>query len=154
MTQEFDPAEIEATVEAEVEQGKTAWKADTLKELATLIGVDETNFLAEVEKYNTFCAAGEDADFEKEPVFLYPIKEPPFYATKVEAVILVCVGGLSVNTDLQVLKEDDTPIEGLYATGNTSGDLYAVDYPINMPGNSNGRCLAWGYLLGDILAKN
>lgn len=154
VTQEFDPAEIEATVEAEVEQGKTAWKADTLKELATLIGVDETNFLAEVEKYNTFCAAGEDADFEKEPVFLYPIKEPPFYATKVEAVILVCVGGLSVNTDLQVLKEDDTPIEGLYATGNTSGDLYAVDYPINMPGNSNGRCLAWGYLLGDILAKN
>lgn len=79
---------------------------------------------------------------------------PPFYATKIEAVILVCVGGLKINTDLQVLKEDGTPIEGLYATGNTSGDLYAVDYPINMPGNSNGRCLTWGYMLGDILAKN
>lgn len=153
VTQEFDPAEIEATVEAEVEKGATAWKADTLEELAEQIGVDKENFLAEVEKYNQFCEAGEDADFEKEAVFLYPVKEPPFYATKVEAVILVSVGGLKVNTDLQVLREDGTAIEGLYATGNTSGDLYAVDYPINMPGNSNGRCLAWGYLLGDILAK-
>lgn len=154
VTQEFDPAEIEATVEAEVEKGNTAWKADTLEELADKIGVDKEGFLAEVEHYNEMCEAGEDTDFEKEPVFLYPVKEPPFYATKVEAVILVCVGGLKVNTDLQVLKEDGMPVEGLYATGNTSGDLYAVDYPINMPGNSNGRCLTWGYMLGGILAKN
>ena len=122
------------------------------RELADLIGVDKENFLAEVENYNKMCEAGEDTQFEKEPVFLYPIKEPPFYATKVEAVILVCVGGLKVNTDLAVVKEDGTPIDGLFATGNTSGDLYAVDYPINMPGNSNGRCLTWGYLLGKTLA--
>ena len=86
---------------------------------------DKENFLAEVENYNKMCEAGEDTQFEKEPVFLYPIKEPPFYATKVEAVILVCVGGLKVNTDLAVVKEDGTPIDGLFATGNTSGDLYA-----------------------------
>ena len=152
VTQEFDPEEILATVEAEVEQGNTAWKADTLEELADLIGVDKESFLAEVEHYNEMCAAGEDTDFEKEQVFLYPVKEAPFYATKVEAVILVCVGGLKVNTDLAVVKEDGTPIDGLFATGNTSGDLYAVDYPINMPGNSNGRCLTWGYLLGKTLA--
>lgn len=152
VTQEFDPAEIEATVEAEVEKGATAWKADTLEELADKIGVDKEAFLAEVEAYNAMCEAGEDTQFEKEPVFLFPVKEAPFYATKVEAVILVCVGGLKVDTDLRVLKEDGTPIEGLYATGNTSGDLYAVDYPINMPGNSNGRCLTWGYMLGSILA--
>lgn len=152
VTKEFDPDEILATVEAEVEQGKTAWKADTLEALADLIGVDKNNFLTEVEHYNKMCEAGEDTQFEKEQVFLFPIKQPPFYATKVEAVILVCVGGLKVNGDLAVLKEDGTPIDGLFATGNTSGDLYAVDYPINMPGNSNGRCLAWGYLLGKTLA--
>ena len=82
VTQEFDPAEILATVEGEVEQGNTAWKADTLEELADLIGVDKENFLAEVENYNKMCEAGEDTQFEKEPVFLYPIKEPPFYATR------------------------------------------------------------------------
>ena len=59
---------------------------------------------------------------------------------------------LSVNTDLQVLNDKKQPIAGLYATGNASGDLYAIDYPINMAGNSNGRCVIWGYMLGKTLA--
>ena len=67
--------------------------------------------------------------------------------------LLAIVGGLKVNTDLQVLTAEKQPIEGLYAIGNASGDLYAIDYPINMAGNSNGRALTWGYLIGDILSK-
>ena len=76
----------------------------------------------------------------------------PFYAAKVGIALLAVVGGLSVNTDLQVLNDKKQPIAGLYATGNTSGDLYAIDYPINMAGNSNGRCVIWGYMLGKTLA--
>ena len=85
--------------------------------------------------------------------FLYPVGKAPFYAAKVGVALLAVVGGLSVNTDLQVLDDEKKPIEGLYATGNTSGDLYAIDYPINMAGNSNGRCVIWGYLLGKTMAK-
>ena len=85
--------------------------------------------------------------------FLYPVVKAPFYAAKVGVALLAVVGGLSVNTDLQVLDDEKKPIEGLCATGNTSGDLYAIDYPINMAGNSNGRCVIWGYLLGKTMAK-
>lgn len=85
--------------------------------------------------------------------FLYPVVKAPFYAAKVGVALLAVVGGLSVNTDMQVLDDEKKPIEGLYATGNTSGDLYAIDYPINMAGNSNGRCVIWGYLLGKTMAK-
>lgn len=85
--------------------------------------------------------------------FLYPVVKAPFYAAKVGVALLAVVGGLSVNTDLQVLDDEKKPIEGRYATGNTSGDLYAIDYPINMAGNSNGRCVIWGYLLGKTMAK-
>lgn len=85
--------------------------------------------------------------------FLYPVVKAPFDAAKVGVALLAVVGGLSVNTDLQVLDDEKKPIEGLYATGNTSGDLYAIDYPINMAGNSNGRCVIWGYLLGKTMAK-
>lgn len=85
--------------------------------------------------------------------FLYPVVKALFYAAKVGVALLAVVGGLSVNTDLQVLDDEKKPIEGLYATGNTSGDLYAIDYPINMAGNSNGRCVIWGYLLGKTMAK-
>ena len=53
-----------------------------------------------------------------------------------------------------MIDENGEAIPGLYAIGNTSGDLYAVDYPINMPGNSNGRCLTWGWLVGKTVAAN
>lgn len=42
---------------------------------------------------------------------------------------------------------------GLYALGNCQGDITAVDYPINVAGNSHGRCITYGYLLGRDLAK-
>lgn len=45
-----------------------------------------------------------------------------------------------------------TTIPGLYAIGNCAGDIYAVDYPINIQGNSHGRCLVQGKCLGEQLA--
>ena len=66
--------------------------------------------------------------------------------------VAAIVGGLSVNTDLQVLDTEKNPIEGLYAAGNASGDLRAINYPINMVGSSNGRCFIRSYLLGRIMA--
>lgn len=140
-----------ATVQSDITAGNTV-VADTLEELADMIGVDKDTFLATIARYNEQVAAGKDTDFHKPVDFLFPVEEGPFYAAKVGVALLAIVGGLSVNTDLQVLNADNEPIEGLYATGNTSGDIYAIDYPINMAGNSNGRCFIWGYLLGGIMA--
>lgn len=51
------------------------------------------------------------------------------------------------------LDENDEVIEGLYVLGNIMGDITAVDYPINVAGNSHGRCITFGYLLGHELAE-
>ena len=59
---------------------------------------------------------------------------------------------MNVNKDMQVLNAEGAPIEGLYAIGNCAGDIYAVDYPINIQGNSHGRCLVQGKCLGEQLA--
>ena len=146
----FTADDLKATVEGDITAGNTV-VADTLEELADMIGVDKEAFLATIERYNELVKAGEDEDFHKPAEFLYPVEQGPFYAAKVGVALLAVVGGLSVNTDLQVLSTEKKPIPGLYATGNASGDLYAIDYPINMAGNSNGRCFIWGYLLGGIL---
>ena len=130
----------------------TYFKADTLEELAEKIGVPADALKATVERYNELCAKGADEDFYKNPRFLYPIDEPPFYASKVGAVLLEVVGGANINTDFQCLTPEGEPIEGLYAVGNTTGGTYAVDYPINIPGNSHGRALTQGYLCGRKLA--
>jgi len=127
-------------------------KADTLDELAKKMGVDADGLKKSVERYNTMCAAGEDTDFNKEKIFLTPVKQGPFYGCKVGAGLLAVVGGIHISDDFEVLTADDEVIPGLYAIGNCSGDMYAYDYPINIQGNSHGRCLVEGKLLGEHLA--
>ncbi|MDR3315988.1 MAG: FAD-dependent oxidoreductase [Coriobacteriales bacterium] len=126
--------------------------ADTLEELAAQIEVPVDEFVAQVKRYNGFAATGEDTDFYKEKVFVTPIDAPPYIAAKVGTGLLAVCGGLHVSDDLEVLTEDDKVVPGLYALGNTMGDIYAIDYPINIQGNSHGRCLTFGYLLGEHLA--
>ena len=150
----FKPEDVTAIVDQAIaaEDG-SAFKADTIEELAELVGIDPAAMQASVDRYNELVESGVDEDFHKQVDFLFPVVEPPFYACKVGVALLAIVGGLDINRRLQVLDTKRKPIEGLYATGNASGDLYAVDYPINMAGNSNGRALTWGYLLGQIIAE-
>lgn len=113
-------------------------RADTLEELAELIEVDPTELKATVERYNKLCKAGEDTDFFKENHFLFPIEQGPFTACMVAPGLLSVVGGIHISDNFEVLNENDEPIPGLYAIGNCAGDIYAVDYPINIQGNSHG----------------
>ena len=143
----FTNDDVTATVESDVVNGNTL-VADTLEELAEKIGCPVDTFVETIKRYNEMVAQQFDDDFHKPAEFLYPVEEGPFYAAKIGVALLGICGGLSVNTDLQVLNTEKQPIPGLFATGNTSGDIYAIDYPINCAGNSNGRCFIWGYLLG------
>ena len=147
----FTDEDVVGMVEGDLKNGNTV-KADTLEELAEMIGVPADELVATIDRYNEMVEKQFDDDFHKPVEFLYPVKEGPFYAAKVGVALLAIVGGLSVNTDLQCLTPDRKPLPGLYATGNCSGDLYAIDYPINCAGNSNGRCFIWGYRLGEVLA--
>ena len=104
----------------------------TLEELAELIEVDPTELKATVERYNKLCKAGEDTDFFKENHFLFPIEQGPFTACMVAPGLLSVVGGIHISDNFEVLNENDEPIPGLYAIGNCAGDIYAVDYPINI----------------------
>ena len=147
-TAEWTPDSATKVIEGALESGN-AVKADTLEELAAAMGVDEKTFLAEVENYNALYAAGEDTQFHKRAELLTEIKQPPFYALKFGPSLLAMPGGLDVNERLQVLGEDDEPIEGLYAVGNASGGRYAVDYPVFINGNSHGSAMTWGYVAAE-----
>lgn len=135
-----------------IEQG-IAYQADTIEELAEKIGCDPKTLSATVTRYNGMCDAGEDTDYYKKPVFLTPVKEGPFYALKVGPALLAVTGGLKCNKDFQCLDAEGNVVEGLYVLGNIMGDITAVDYPINVAGNSHGRCITFGYMLGHELAK-
>ena len=107
-------------------------RADTLEELAEMIEVDPAELKATVERYNKLCKEGEDKDFYKENHFLFPVEEGPFTACMVAPGLLAVCGGIHISDNFEVLNENDEPIPGLYAIGNCAGDIYAVDYPINI----------------------
>lgn len=130
-------------------------KADTLEELADSMGMDDAQkkaFLETIEQYNGYSEAGKDLQFFKDPNLLYPIKEGPFYALRVIPAMLTSMGGVHIDDNFCALDADDNVIEGLYAIGNCSGDMYEVDYPISLQGNAHGHCLMMGKVMGEYLA--
>lgn len=146
--------EVEETfIEGGLKNGMVV-KADTIGELASRIGVEPKKLEATVNRYNAHAVSKSDTDFGKRPELLFPIRKPPFYASKFGPAMLAVAGGLLVDTRLQVLDADQNPIPGLYAVGNVAGGLYGVDYPTIIPGNSHGRAVTWGYLAGKYSAEN
>lgn len=127
--------------------------AQTLEELAEMMGVPAETLVATVERYNAQCAAGVDEDFHKPEKYLTPIATPPFYFQDEGNMVLVTVGGLRVDDQNRVLsRANGLAIPGLYAIGNVSGSMFDNYYPHHINGVSHGRCLTFGYLVGRRLA--
>lgn len=144
----WKPDTTKKTVEDAIKSGN-GFRADTLEELADLIGVDKTNFINTVNKYNEMARAGEDTEFHKRKELLTTIEKPPFYALKFGPAMLVIPGGLEISENYEVVDDNKKPIPGLYAIGNVAGGRYGVDYPVCINGNSHGSALTMGYLVAE-----
>ena len=117
--------------------------------------IDVDGLVESVARYNELVAAGADDDFGKNAAYLKPIDTPPFYGIRRgDGGVAAILGGLVINTDCQVLNDNDEPIEGLFATGNVSGPFFGgVDYPMYIHGLSIGRALTTGYIAGRFAAS-
>jgi succinate dehydrogenase/fumarate reductase flavoprotein subunit len=134
-----------------VDQGYVV-KADSLEELAEGLNIPKENFVASVERYNELCAAGVDEDYGKEKHRLTPVDTAPFYGARVGAWHLTTLNGCRINTDMQVLDTNGEPIEGLYATGDCSGGMFATTYPNLFTGLAAGRTMTFGRHAAKLLA--
>lgn len=132
-------------------------RADSIGELAKKMGIDGAGLEGTIEKMNRYAVTGEDPDFRRGAAVydryysdprvkpnpcLAPISEPPFYAMKVDAGDIGTQGGLLTDGNAQVLRNDGTPIPGLYATGNCSAAVLPT-YP--GPGATLGPSMVFGY---------
>lgn len=94
------------------------FKADTVEELAQLVGIDPETLVETVSKYNGYVEAGVDPDlgrtaFSEEHL----VETGPFYASPRRWAAHITVGGLDVDSDWKVLDEQGQPIDGLFAVG-------------------------------------
>ena len=135
----------------------TRYQADTLEALADkmegLSHEGKEGFLKTVREYNA--AVRTDVKFNpavldgRSTPGLAPVKtnwanrleKPPYVAYAVTCGITCTYGGLKVNTDAQVLDQEDRVIPGLYAAGEMVGGLYYIKY-------AGGAGLTAGSVLG------
>lgn len=114
-------------------------RANTIEELAKLIGVDPAALAETVAKYNSYVDAGKDPDFGKN-VFGLKIKDAPFYAVPEKPAIHHTMGGVEINASAQVIGKDGKAIPGFYAAGEVTGGIHAGN---RLGGNAIAD--VWGY---------
>lgn len=124
------PGDFIKLADKSVEEG-TAFKGESLKELAKNAGFNYENLKASVENYNHSIKYKNDVEFAKKGIHMkYGVEEGPFYAIKAQVAYLGTVGGVRVDDHLRVLDSNFKPIKGLYTGGANAGGYYeGQSYP-------------------------
>ena len=122
-------------------------KADSLEELAGILGFPVDDFIAQVERYRGYCAAGVDDEFGKAASKLVDnLQNPPYYAVTMRPLPYATTAAMDVDTDVNVLLPDGTKVGGLFSCGNDSGGvLYSNMAPYAQYG---GVALSWALTSG------
>ncbi len=122
-----------------------AW--ETVAEMERDLGLPERSLQETVDRYNAHARAGTDPDFHKHADWLAPIEAAPFAALDCSLGKAVYVGftlgGLAVSIDAEVMREDGTPVPGLYAAGACASNI-AQDGK----GYSSGTCIGESTFFG------
>ena len=121
-----DQAMVDASsvIQGYIKKGYTKTGA-TYEELAKELDVDPATFANTMETWNGYVEAKNDPDFGRTS-FANPLNNGPYYAIKVTAGVHHTMGGVTINSATEVLKEDGTVIPGLFAAGEVTGGVHGM----------------------------
>ncbi|MEQ8348110.1 MAG: FAD-binding protein [Sneathiellaceae bacterium] len=122
-------------------------RGETVEQIALAYELPRKTLQDTITRYNEGVRRGVDA-FGRQAL-TQPL-EPPWYAARITGAIAHTQGGLSVDTACRVLREDRTPVFGLYAGGNTMAGL-SGDEP---GGYLSGNGLLVAYVSGLIIGRH
>ena len=141
-------------------------KADTLEELANMVGINAENLKSTVDSFNEFAREGVDHDFDRGGTAydkycgdprsqpnpcLGTIEQPPYYAVPVYIGTIGTKGGPRTNVNGQVLNAFGDTIDGLYAAGNVAASVSGPAY--GGGGFTIGLAMTWGYIAAKHAAR-
>ena len=129
-----------------------SFQADSIADLASQIQLDPDTLEETIDGYNACIDAGQDTMVDPGKQLLGDkVSDAPFYASKRIPTIHYTMGGLAINTDAQVTKEDGTPIANLYAAGECTGGIQGGN---RLGGNSYTDIIVFGRIAGASAAAN
>ncbi len=97
-------------------------KAETIEELAEIIGAPVENLKKTLEVYGGYVKNEKDEAFGRTMYMNTALETAPYYAAHTQPGIQVTLGGIKVDDNLNVVKTDGTVIENVYAIGELAGD--------------------------------
>ncbi len=148
-----DVSDFVKSVEKAVESGSTEFFiADTIEELAEKAGINVDNLVETVDNYNEYCNS-RDEEFFKDHRYMKELRKGPFYAGKFHPAGYGTVGGIKINENCEVIKDDFEPIPGLYSAGSDACNIYDDSYMFLLPGNSMGLAVNTGRIAGMTAAE-
>ncbi len=132
-------------------------RGETIRGLATQMGVDADTLEASIKRFNHYARKGEDPDFGRgqygayEPNFfpdgpptMGPLEAGPFYAARLGIRCVGTKGGLLTDVQARALDLRGKVIPGLYATSNAAAHTeFGGGYT---SGQSNGHSMVFGYV--------
>ncbi len=133
------------------EEIESGWilKADTLAELAEMIGVPAENLQKTIDLNNEMVDRGEDILFGRDVKTMKKFSEGPFYAIEMVPAVVNTQGGPERNTEAQIIGLDGNPIPHLYEAGEM-GDVWSNCYQASC---NIGGGMAFGRVAGRNAAK-
>ena len=138
----------------------------TVDDLGRKLNLPDCALRQTIDQFNAAAAQGQDPAFRRgaspynraqghafhEPnPSLRPLTKGPYYAVKVVPGSLGTFAGLMTDARARVLRDDGTPIGGLYATGNDAASIFGGNYPSG--GITLGPAMTFGYITGRDLAR-
>ena len=118
-------------------------KADSIEELAEMIGCPVDKLTATVDAWNKSCDAGVD-DMGRPAKSMVPLRKAPFYMAEVWPVVSNTQGGPVHDEKRQVINAYGEPIPHLY----TAGELGGIWGSLYLSGGNLTECFVSGRIAG------
>ena len=141
-------ADASSVIQGYIKKGYTV-TGETYEELGKAMGVDEAAFAETMNTWNGYVEAKNDPDFGRTS-FANPLNNGPYYAIKVTAGVHHTMGGVTINSATEVLKEDGTVIPGLFAAGEVTGGVHGAN---RLGGNAVADFTVFGRIAGAAASK-
>ena len=141
-------ADASSVIQGYIKKGYTKTGA-TYEELAKELDIDPATFANTMETWNGYVEAKNDPDFGRTS-FANPLNNGPYYAIKVTAGVHHTMGGVTINSATEVLKEDGTVIPGLFAAGEVTGGVHGAN---RLGGTAVADFVVFGRIAGESAAN-
>lgn len=149
----YGVADLKAAWEEQLALGKNIWAADTIEELAQKAGIDAAGLTATVEAYDKACAGEAEDSFGRTENMIALENGGMIYAIKTMPYVMMTNGGVAMNENANIIREDGTPIVGLYQCGEQVGSDNIAGHS-SVGGMAHGNCMTWGMISAENAVKH